>query len=89
MSILKWAVLTAWAFGIVCFFDGRDTLLFTLGRASVVVMVVVHFVECFVFAKELRRAPGVFSEHLWLVFLFGFVHVREVRAAVTAAADEA
>ncbi len=80
MSRLKLAVAAAWFICGGCFLLTPTHWFISFGRYAFVFMVTVHLIECFVFARELRRLPGAFGEHLLHVFLFGFVHLRELRA---------
>ncbi len=45
----------------------------------ILVLVVAHVVEVIVFYKTCQRAGGSLAGHLINVFLFGVVHVREIR----------
>lgn len=45
----------------------------------ILVLVVAHAVEVLVFYKTCQRAGGSLPGHLINVFLFGVVHVREIR----------
>ena len=47
----------------------------------ILVLVVAHTLEVLVFFKACQRAPGSLAGHLVNVFLFGVVHMKEVKAA--------
>lgn len=45
------------------------------------ILAVVHSIEVLVFFKACREAPGSLPGHLLNVFLFGVLHVKEIRSA--------
>jgi uncharacterized protein YhhL (DUF1145 family) len=56
----------------------------TVGAWSVrilLILAVVHAVEVIVFFKTCQRAGGSLVGHLFNVFLFGVLHVKEIKAA--------
>ena len=77
----KWAVLAAWAFGMLSFLAPAPGGLLGFGRTIFWVLVVAHAIECLVFLPRLRRAPGSLASHLRQTFLFGILHVREIPAS--------
>jgi uncharacterized protein YhhL (DUF1145 family) len=83
---LKWLVAAAWIVSIACFFLDPALLAVRLGRLVFWLMAVAHAVECAVFLPRLRRAAGPLGRHLWLTFLFGFFHLREVGSETSGAA---
>lgn len=80
MSAPKIVLSVIWLACLASFGVGGDSLWATAGRVTFAVMVLAHLVECVVFSAELRRAGGSFAGHLAQVFLFGVLHLREVRA---------
>jgi uncharacterized protein YhhL (DUF1145 family) len=47
----------------------------------IVILAVVHTVEMVVFFKACQRAGGSLAGHLLNVFLFGVIHVKDIKAA--------
>jgi uncharacterized protein YhhL (DUF1145 family) len=84
MSPAKIFLVGLW---IVCglgFFVAAESSAALVGRVIFGVLVVAHAIECLVFLPVLRKAPGSLREHLVQTFLFGIVHIREVRATADA-----
>ncbi len=81
MSFLKIAVGGVWIVCIAALFSGVE-LLARLAAAVIGLMVVAHAIECVVFLRAMRQAPGSLAGHLFQTFLFGFVHVQRVRTTV-------
>lgn len=46
----------------------------------IVLLVVVHSIEVLVFFKACREAGGSMAGHILNVFLFGVLHVKEIKA---------
>jgi len=81
MSAQKIVVLVTWIGILAAMFLGGDALIGTIGKFLFGFLVVAHVVECFLFRKELEKAGGSLGGHLVQVFLFGIVHLAEVRRA--------
>ena len=47
----------------------------------ILLLVVVHAIEVLVFFKLCREAGGSFAGHIGNVFLFGVLHVKDIKAA--------
>ena len=43
------------------------------------ILAVMHLIECAIFFRVVRAAGGSLAQHLLNVFLFGVIHVNEVR----------
>jgi uncharacterized protein YhhL (DUF1145 family) len=80
MSIAKTVVAVVWLLCFSCFFIAPSSTLSFVGRIGFWVLVVTHAVECAAFLPTLRSAPGPLAGHLVRTLLFGFLHVRDVRA---------
>ena len=80
MSTAKGVVVVVWLLFFSCFFIGTSSTVSFVGRLGFWILVTTHVVECAVFLPRLRRAPGSLVGHLLGTFLFGVLHVREVRA---------
>ncbi len=79
MSSQKIVVLVVWvASALASLFAGG--IISTIGTVLISFLVVAHAIECIVFRKELADAPGGMGAHLGQVFLFGIVHMQELRA---------
>lgn len=79
MNPPKVALSLVWLLCIASFFVATDSTAAGYGRTLFFGLAVVHLVECGYFLRELQRAPGSLPHHLLQTFLFGFVHVSEVR----------
>lgn len=80
MSNQKRVVLAVWIAGLLASLFASG-ILATIGSVVVGFLVIAHLIECVVFRKELADAPGSMGEHLFQTFLFGVVHMQEVRAS--------
>ena len=80
MSSQKIAVLVVWITSLLAMVLSGG-LIGTIGKFLFGFLVVAHAVECFVFRKEIEDAPGGMGAQLVQVFLFGVVHMQELRAA--------
>lgn len=80
MSTPKKALVLIWIACLVALVLPGDSILITLGRIVFGLLVIAHAIECFVFRRELREAPGELAGHLAQVFLFGIVHMQEIRS---------
>ena len=80
MSTQKIAVLATWILsGLAMLFVGG--IVGTIGSVLFGFLVIAHAIECVVFLGELKQAPGPLGSQLVQVFLFGVVHMGELRAA--------
>lgn len=80
MSPQKIAVLVTWVASAAAMLLGGDSIVATIGTGIFGFLVVAHTIECVVFLKELKAAPGPLGGQLVQVFLFGVVHMQELRA---------
>ena len=53
-----------------------------------VLLVLAHIAECFMYRKLMQQAPGAVHWHLVNVFLFGVLHKMEMTAAVEDLGEE-
>ena len=84
MSTQKIAVAITWILSGLGMWLGSGWLA-TLATGLFGFLVVAHTIECGVFLKEIREAPGGLARNLVLVFVFGIVHMQELRADAAAA----
>jgi hypothetical protein len=82
MKSPKLFVLLLWLLLGGSFLLPSGSTLAAIGRAGFFLMAAAHIVEFFVYLPLLRKAPGSLAFHFTNVFVFGFVHYREVRAGV-------
>jgi len=54
-------------------------------QGTLALLAAVHLVECYLFRRLMRDAPGPFGWHLLNVFLFGYFHMTEMKEALHAA----
>lgn len=79
----KAVIGATWLIATACFFPPlRDAALGGFGRTLFVVLSVVHLVECVGFLSVLRKSSRPLPEELWQTFLFGIVHVSQVRQEI-------
>ena len=79
MSSQKVVILLVWAAsGLASAFAAG--IIRTIGSMLFGLLVIAHLVECFVYRKELEDAPGSMGSQLVQTFLFGVVHMQELRA---------
>ena len=79
MSVQKIVVLVVWVAALLASLFATG-LAATLGTILVAFLVVAHTIECVVFRKELEQAPGSMGSQLIQVFVFGVVHMQELRS---------
>ena len=79
----KLAVGVLWALCLGALLVETESTLAYLGRVTFWLLVVVHAIECGVFFPSLRKSGGSLAGNLLQTFVFGFLHVREVRAQAT------
>ena len=80
MSTQKIVVLATWI-GSALAMLLSDGIVGTIGSVLFGLLVLAHAIECVVFLGELKKAPGPLGAQLVQVFLFGVVHMGELRAA--------
>ena len=80
MNPLKVVLSTTWLLCLASFFVATDSTAAGYGRILFWGLCVVHLVECGFFLRTLQAAPGSLGHHLLQTFLFGFIHISEVRA---------
>lgn len=74
VMLVIYAVLLALSFAV-------DGAVGTWSLRVLVLLAVVHAIEVLVFFKVCRDAPGGLPGHMLSVFLFGILHVNEIKAA--------
>jgi uncharacterized protein YhhL (DUF1145 family) len=84
MSTAKMILLASYAVlaGLALFMG--DTQAGIWGLRILMILAVVHMVEVVVFFKTCQRAGGSVPGHLLNVFLFGVIHVREIKVVAPA-----
>jgi hypothetical protein len=80
MNPFKIALTIVWLLCLAAFFVAVDSAASGYGRTLFWGLSVVHLLECGFFMRQLREAPGSLGSHLVQTFLFGFVHISQVRA---------
>lgn len=80
MSTQKIVVAVVWILSGLGMWLGSG-LLATIATGLFGFLVVAHAIECVVFLKEIREAPGGLANNLVQVFVFGVVHMQELRGA--------
>jgi uncharacterized protein YhhL (DUF1145 family) len=78
MSTQKIVTLVVWIAGLLAALFATG-IVGTIGKGLIGFLVVAHLIECFVFRKELEEAPGSMGAQLVQVFLFGVIHMQELR----------
>lgn len=70
-----------WLLATACFFPPLEShSLGGFGRSLFGVLAAVHAVECIAFLGVLKKSPRPLIGELWQTFLFGIVHISELRA---------
>jgi len=80
MSTRKIVVLVTWVAAAAAALFGGSSMVATIGGGLFGFLVVAHAIECVVFRKELQAAPGPLGRQLVQTFLFGVIHMQELRA---------
>ena len=88
MSTQKIVVAVVWILSGLGMWLGSG-LLVTIATGLFGFLVVAHTIECVVFMKEIREAPGGLANNLVQVFVFGVVHMQELRAGAETPGSEA
>lgn len=84
MHPLKIVLLVVWVACSAAFFVDSPATLARAGRATFVLMALAHAVEFAVFRERFQRAGGSLGRHFLQTLIFGFLHIREVRAPQSA-----
>lgn len=79
MNPLKVGLSMVWLLCIASFFVATGSPAAGMGRTLFWGLVVVHLFECGFFLRRLREAPGPLGHHLLQTFLFGMIHVSQIR----------
>lgn len=63
-------------YGIVAYvaFDRPLTILAQMCQALLIILVFGHGIECYLYQKQMKDAPGNYWGHLVQVFFFGVAH---------------
>ncbi|TGD71419.1 hypothetical protein E4634_19305 [Mangrovimicrobium sediminis] len=77
MSFQKLSVLALWLVFLVLFLVAGDPWR-EVGKWGLVLSVLAHGLEMFLFFGRCKRAGGSLPWHLFQVFLFGILHAREL-----------
>jgi uncharacterized protein YhhL (DUF1145 family) len=83
----KVALLVVWSLCVAAFFAPASWSAAGAARTLFWVLAVAHSAEFLFFLGLFRRAPGALGGHFVQTFLFGLFHIREVRAAAEASAQ--
>ncbi len=86
MSNQKIAVLAVWIVSALAALLAGG-IIGTIGSLLFGLLVIAHAIECVVFHKEIQNAPGPLASQLVQVFLFGVVHMGELREAAGGASE--
>lgn len=87
MSAGKIGSLVLYLVLVVLVITQAGTLVATLATWSIFVLVVVHAVEMAMYYRLCQQAQGSTAGNLLQVFLFGYFHMIEMKAAVAEKAD--
>ena len=86
MSITKIIVLITYAVLGFLALSQPETSLGSWSLKLLLILAVVHLIEVTVFFKALQQAGGSMPVHLLNVFLFGVIHMNEIKRADSGAA---
>jgi len=81
MSVAKIIALVTYAILAALAITQPDTAAGIWGLRILVILAVAHTIEMLVFFKACQRAGGSLPGHLVNVFLFGVIHMKEIKAA--------
>ena len=81
MSAAKIIALVTYAVLGVLAVTQPDSAAGIWGLRILVILAVAHTLEMLVFFKACQRAGGSLAWHLGNVFLFGVIHMKEIKAA--------
>lgn len=84
MSVAKKITLLIYVLLVGLAIAQGDTTVGVWSLRILVVLAIAHAVETVVFFRFCQRAGGSLSTHLLQVFLFGVLHVKEVKEAQAA-----
>lgn len=83
ITVSKIIVGSTWLFATAGFFEPlQSTSVGAFGRTLFAVLAAVHVIECVAFLGVLRKSPRPLAGELWQTFLFGIVHVSQVRREI-------
>lgn len=78
MSIIRIVLLAVWIFAALAVFLPLLHPAPTFGRWLAGLLLGAHALECLLFWRRLRAAPGSFVGHLGSTLLFGLFHLRRL-----------
>lgn len=78
MSIARIALLAIWIFAALAVFVPLWHPAPTIGRWLFWLLLGAHALECLLFWRRLRAAPGSFVGHLGNTLLFGLFHIKRL-----------
>ena len=81
MSSGKIVLLVIYAVLAVLAMTQGDTSVGVWALRLLLLLVIVHTIEVLVFFKACREAGGSLPAHLLNVFLFGVLHIKDIKAA--------
>jgi uncharacterized protein YhhL (DUF1145 family) len=81
VSAGKIVLLVIYAILAVLAMTQGDTSVGVWALRLIVLLVIVHTIEVLVFFKACREAGGSLPAHILNVFLFGVLHVKDIKAA--------
>jgi uncharacterized protein YhhL (DUF1145 family) len=81
MSVAKWVLLVIYAILAGLALTQGDTSAGTWSLWILGVLAIAHLLETVVYFKLCKAAGGSLAGHLLSVFLFGVLHVNELKAA--------
>jgi uncharacterized protein YhhL (DUF1145 family) len=64
------------------------TLPANISLGVLVLLAALHLVECFMYKDIIRQAPGSPAWHLLNIFLFGIVHMMNMKVAIREAKEK-
>lgn len=79
MNPWKLSLIAFWLLCLGSFFVATGSTTASLGRTAFWLMAAVHAIECAVFLPSLRKAGGPLASHLFQTFIFGYLHLKDVR----------
>ena len=83
MSTAKKVLLVVYAILAALVVVQGDTVAGVWAMRLLAILFVIHLLETAVYFNLCKAAPGSLGKHLFNVFLFGVLHVNELKAAQT------
>ena len=74
MLWVKTGMLILYGILVYVAFDRPLTIPAQLSQAALVLLVFGHSLECYLYQRQMREAPGAYWGHFAQVFLFGVAH---------------